>query len=98
GDPYIVLELVDGEPVTAWCRRTGASVETRVALMRDAARAVEAAHRRLVVHRDLKPSNLLVTADGRPKLLDFGIAKMLAPDDREPDGNADGETQLFGGP
>jgi eukaryotic-like serine/threonine-protein kinase len=77
GRPYLVLEKVDGEPVTAWCARTGADVPRRLGLLVEICEAVAAAHRQLVVHRDLKPSNILVGADGRVKLLDFGIAKLL---------------------
>ncbi|HEX4956511.1 MAG TPA: serine/threonine-protein kinase [Thermoanaerobaculia bacterium] len=76
GRPYFVMEHVDGEPLLAHCARTVPSVEERVRLIREIAEAVDAAHQRLVVHRDLKPSNILLTRDGRVKLLDFGIAKL----------------------
>lgn len=77
GDPYFVMERVDGEPIDRWCdaRRTG--LRERVALFLQVLDAVQYAHRNLVVHRDLKPSNLLVTAEGQVKLLDFGIAREL---------------------
>ena len=81
GRPFFAMELVDGEPVTAYAARRGLDVEARVGLVRDVCAAVQYAHARLVVHRDLKPSNVLVSTrdDGRPqvKLLDFGIAKAL---------------------
>lgn len=77
GRPYFVLELVEGEPITSWCERTGAPIEVRLRLLAEVADAVDAAHRRLVVHRDLKPSNILVDREGRPRLLDFGIAAIL---------------------
>ena len=79
GRPYFAMEHVDGEPIDAWCDRMRCDVPTRLRLFLDVARAVEVAHRNLVVHRDLKPSNILVTEDGKVKLLDFGIAKLLAP-------------------
>ncbi len=77
GDPYFVLEHVEGVPITEWCEQRAAALETRIGLMIEVADAVDAAHRQLVVHRDLKPTNILVTASGRVKLLDFGIAKLL---------------------
>lgn len=78
GTPYVVMELVAGEPLLDWCDARRASIETRLRLFRRVLDAVAAAHRALVVHRDLKSSNILVTGDGEPKLLDFGIAKPLA--------------------
>ncbi|NIR42870.1 MAG: serine/threonine protein kinase, partial [Gemmatimonadetes bacterium] len=79
GDPYLVMEYVDGRPIDEYCQRNGLSVEERLRLFSTAARAVHHAHRNLVVHRDIKPSNIFVTVDGVVKLLDFGIAKILDP-------------------
>ena len=77
GEPYFVMELVDGVPLDRWCDERGLGLRERVLLFLQAVEAVRFAHRNLVVHRDLKPSNLLVDAEGRVKLLDFGIAKQL---------------------
>ncbi len=82
GRPYFVMEFVDGEPITDYCRRRELILNEKLKLFRDVCSAVQHAHQKLVVHRDLKPSNILVTADGAtrlPKLLDFGIAKLLTP-------------------
>lgn len=81
GTPYIVMEYVDGEPIDIYCDSRGLSVEQRLRLFQVVCSAVHRAHQNLIVHRDLKPSNILVARDGTPKLLDFGIAKML--DDRQ---------------
>lgn len=77
GDPYFVMERVDGMPVDAWCDERRLGLRARVELFLQVLDAVQHAHRNLVVHQDLKPSNLLVTAEGRVKLLDFGIAREL---------------------
>jgi serine/threonine-protein kinase len=81
GRPYLVMEYVEGEPIDRWCESRQLDVRQRVALIRDVCAAVHEAHRRLVVHRDIKPTNVLITANGTPKLLDFGIAKLLDDDD-----------------
>ncbi len=77
GQPYLVLERIDGTPITRWCDERTFGVEARLALMLEVLAAVEHAHQRLVLHRDLKPDNILVTPEGRVKLLDFGIAKLI---------------------
>jgi serine/threonine-protein kinase len=77
GRPYIVMEHVQGLPIDEHCDRQRLSLEQRLRLFIDVARAVQHAHRCMVVHRDLKPSNILVAADQQVKLLDFGIAKLI---------------------
>jgi tetratricopeptide (TPR) repeat protein len=80
GLPYLVMEYVDGKPITDVCAERKLTIAQRLRLMLQICAAVQHAHRNLVVHRDLKPGNILVTADNTPKLLDFGIAKILASD------------------
>jgi eukaryotic-like serine/threonine-protein kinase len=79
GAPYFVMEYVAGEPIDTYCARSAPALEDRLRLFLRVCAAVQHAHQRLVVHRDLKPDNILVREDGEPKLLDFGIAKLLEP-------------------
>ena len=79
GRPYLVMDYVDGLPIDRYCEDKRLDLRQRLELFRRVCAAVAHAHRNLVVHRDLKPGNILITADGTPKLLDFGIAKLLDP-------------------
>jgi serine/threonine protein kinase/tetratricopeptide (TPR) repeat protein len=81
GQPYLVIEHVDGHAIDHYCDQHVLSVEARLRLFLDVLEAVSHAHTNLVVHRDIKPGNVLVSVDGHVKLLDFGIAKLLADDD-----------------
>ena len=78
--PYFTMEFIEGDPIDRWCDERRLDIRARVGLLIKVCDAVQYAHRNLIVHRDIKPSNILVTADGEPKLLDFGIAKPLAAD------------------
>jgi hypothetical protein len=86
GGWFMALEYVEGDDLVAFARRRALSVEARVRLFLGVVEAVQYAHARLVVHRDLKPANIIVGADGRTRLLDFGISKLLDPDDGDGDG------------
>ncbi len=80
GRPYIVLEYIEGDPITSYCRQRKLDLSARVQLMETVSKAVGYAHRHRVLHRDLKPENILVTREEVVKLVDFGIAKLLEPD------------------
>lgn len=82
GRPYFVLEYVDGVPIDQFCDEAGLDVGARLRLFLRVAEAVQAAHQQLVLHLDLKPANILITPDGTPRLLDFGIARILSEADR----------------
>jgi serine/threonine-protein kinase len=79
GLPYFVMEYIEGEPIDVYCDRCGTPIVERLKLFLQVCSAVSYAHRNLVIHRDIKPGNVLVTKDGVPRLLDFGIAKLLDP-------------------
>ena len=84
GLPYFVMELVEGEPIDRYCDVHGLSLRRRLELFLKVCEALQFAHQHLVIHRDLKPGNILVDASGTPKLLDFGIAKLLRMEDPAP--------------
>jgi serine/threonine-protein kinase len=84
GTPYFVMEYVEGLPIDAYCDSKRLAIGERLELFRKVCSAVQHAHTNLIVHRDIKPSNILVRGDGEPKLLDFGIAKLLDPEGPTP--------------
>ena len=79
GRPFFVMEYIEGQPIVTYCQERNLDLESRLRLFLRACEAVSYAHRALVVHRDLKPNNILVDREGIPKLLDFGVAKLLDP-------------------
>lgn len=88
GQPYLIMEYVEGQPLDQYCDEHRQSLRARLELFIDVCAAVQYAHQNLIIHRDLKPANILVTAEGKAKLLDFGIAKLLHA------GDAGGITEL----
>ena len=82
GQPYLVLEYVDGQAIDRYCNEHALGIEARIDLFLDVLEAVAHAHANLIVHRDIKPANVLVSVDGQVKLLDFGIAKLIDEDAR----------------
>jgi serine/threonine-protein kinase len=95
GQPYLVLEHVDGVPIDQACDQKLLDVAERIRLFLDVVDAVAHAHANLIVHRDIKPTNVLVAGDGRVKLLDFGIAKLL--EEEAPNGPSAQATREGGG-
>ena len=85
GLPYLIMEFIEGTPITEFCDKNKLSIEERLELFRKVCLAVQYAHQNLIIHRDIKPGNILVTEDGTPKLLDFGIAKLIDEDLLEED-------------
>jgi eukaryotic-like serine/threonine-protein kinase len=79
GLPYLVMELIEGDPIDRYCAEHGLGINERLALFLQVCSAVQFAHQHLIIHRDIKPANVLITKNGAPKLLDFGIAKILDP-------------------
>ena len=94
GEPYFVMEYVEGRPLLEFCRSGRLALRSRLDLFRRICDAVQYAHQHLVVHRDLKPGNILVTEDGTPKLLDFGIAKLVSGSEDVPEPTATFERVL----
>ena len=95
GTPYLIMEFVDGRPLDQFCDDNRLTVRQRLELFLSVCAAVQHAHERLVVHRDLKPSNVFITAEGLPKLLDFGIARALDAHQRAPPGEVTRQGPAF---
>ena len=95
GRPFYAMEYVEGSSLLAWCTSQRLNIRQRVQLFRQVCAAVDHAHRNFVVHRDLKPGNILVTTDGTVKLLDFGVAKLLAADDPTGEDLTTGQVAAF---
>lgn len=93
GVPYIAMELIEGRPITEYCDQFKLSIAERLRIFLQVSSAVQFAHEHLIIHRDIKPGNILVTTDGTPKLLDFGIAKILEADPAA--GHADATKTAF---
>lgn len=85
GQPWFAMEYIEGEPIQEYCAQHQSSVTERLRLFQGICAAVQYSHQNSILHRDLKPNNILVTKDGVPKLLDFGIARLLAPDPLDPE-------------
>lgn len=94
GQPFVAMEFVDGVPLDSYARDRKLSINERIDLFRQICAGVAYAHRNLVVHRDIKPANILVTADGTPKLVDFGIAKLLSTAEELPSLTRTGERAM----
>ena len=84
GRPYVVMELIEGLPIDRYCQQHQLDLRARLELFVAVGKAVAYSHRNLIIHRDIKPANILVTPQGEPKLLDFGIAKLLRPEEHDP--------------
>ena len=95
GLPYFVMELVEGEPIDAYCQSHDLSIDRRLELVASVCEAVTYAHQHLIIHRDLKPTNILVSASGQVKLLDFGIAKLLRTSESDEDDTLRTELQAM---
>ncbi|WP_321473627.1 serine/threonine-protein kinase [uncultured Paludibaculum sp.] len=95
GRPYFVMEFVPGRPILQYCHEERVDLQGRIRIFRQVCEAVDHAHRNLIVHRDLKPANILITEDGVPRLLDFGIATLMLPDAPEMAAARTGETRML---